>query len=209
MRSMRRLFFTACGITIVCLSTLHTPAQTISLEASSDELAVYASVLDSSPEFGKNSHLLVANKTSIFACNAPDTNGLSIGGCNGLRGSSETPADRMNIVLRDLPTVQKSTVEDFERANQRYVSLHHNLPTQSDYYLFDEPGIPKSWKYSFIVYFSQVGFNPEHTQALVNVGLFSATDGSKSQGFYLVLSKSGGKWILGGTSAVWKLMPND
>jgi hypothetical protein len=209
MQSLRISALIAGTVALVCLSTLHARAQAPSQEANSDELAVYAAVLDSSPKFGRSGHLLIADKTSTFACDVSDTNGLSIGGCNGLRGSRETPADRMSIVLRDLPTLQKSTVEEFEHANQQYVTLHHKLPSQSDYYFFNDPGIPKSWKYSFLVYFSRVGFNPEHTQALVNVGLFSAADANQSEGYYLVLYKSDGKWILGGTSAVWKLTPNE
>lgn len=206
---MRTSLFTIGAVVLVCFSTLRARVQAASQETSPDELAVYAAVLDSSPHLVKGSHLLIANKTSTFGCDESDSNGLSIGGCNGLRNSGETPADRMSIVLRDLPVLQKSTVEEFQRTNQHYVSLHHNLPAQSDYYFFNDPGIPKSWKYSFLVYFSRVGFNPEHTQALVNVGLFSATDANQSEGYYLVLSKSDGKWLLGGTSAVWKLNPNE
>lgn len=172
---------------------------------SSDELAVYAAILDSSPKLGKSSRALVADTTSTFACNESICNGLSVGGCNGLRGQGESPSERMAVVERDLNGLQSTTIASFGEVNQKCVSIHDKIPAISKYYLFNESDIPKDWKYSFLVYFSRVGFNPEHTQALVNVGLFSATNANDSEGLYLILNKANEKWILGDSSAVWKL----
>lgn len=175
---------------------------------SSDELAVYAAILDSLSQLNANSHLLIADKTSTFACGESTGNGLSIAGCNGLRNSTETPSDRIAIVARDLPELQKDTLSEFLNANQQYVSITHKIPSSADYYLFNERDIPKDWKYSFLVYLSRVGFNREHTEALVNVGLFSYANSSLSEGHYVELQKLAGKWKLGGTSVVWKLAAN-
>jgi hypothetical protein len=176
--------------------------------ASSDEMVVYAAILDSLSQLNANSHLLIADKTSTFACGESTGNGLSVADCNGLRNSNETPSDRMVIVTRDLPDLQKDTLREFLNANQQYVSIAHKIPSSADYYLFNDPEIPKAWKYSFLVYLSRVGFNREHTEALVNVGLFSYADSKLSEGHYVVLRKLTGKWTLGGTSAVWKLAAN-
>ena len=50
--------------------------------ASSDELAVYAAILDSLSQLNPNSHFLIADKTSTFACGESTGNGLAIAGCN-------------------------------------------------------------------------------------------------------------------------------
>jgi hypothetical protein len=192
---------------LILMNTLAAQAQAANLEASSDELAVYAAVTDSLSKVDKATKLLIADKTSTFACDESNCNKLSVGGCNGLRDSNETPSSRIAIVLRDLPVLKENTAAEFERVNQQCASIKHRIPSQSDYYLFNDLEIPKTWRYSFLVYFSRVGFNFDHTQALLNVGLFSATDANQSKGYYLALQKSDRKWLLGGTSAVWKLMP--
>lgn len=189
----------------VCFSASVAQAGTAGEKASSDELVVYAAILDSLSKLDANSHFLIADKTSTFACGEADGNGLSVGGCNGLRTSNETPADRLAIVVRDLPELRKNTLGEFLSVNQQCASIAHKIPSSADYHLFNDSDIPKTWKYSFLVYLSRVGFNPEHTEALVNVGLFSYADGNLSEGYYVVLRKLAGKWTLGGTSAVWKL----
>jgi hypothetical protein len=176
--------------------------------ASSDELVVYAAILDSLGRVDANSRFLIADKTSTFSCGESTGNGLSIAGCNGLRNSNETPSDRMAIVTRDLRGLQKDTLREFLSANQQCVSITHKIPSDADYHLFNDPEIPKAWKYSLLVYLSRVGFNREHTEALVNLGLFSYADRNLSEGHYVVLRKLAGKWVLGETSAVWKLTAN-
>jgi hypothetical protein len=186
----------------------HSDRATKSMTASSDELVVYATILDSLSQLNVNSHLLIAEKTLTFACGGSTGNGLSIAGCNGLRNSTETPSDRMAIVARDLPDLKKDTLREFLNANQHCVFVPHKIPSSADYYLFSDLARPKEWKYSFLVYLSRVGFNLQHTEALVNVGVFSYSDSNLSEGHYVVLRKLAGKWTLGGTSAVWKLTPN-
>ena len=176
--------------------------------ASSDELAVYAAILDSLSQLNPNSHFLIADKTSTFTCGESTGNGLSIAGCNGLRNSNETPSDRMVIVARDLPELQKEMLGEFLNANQQYVSITHKIPSSANYYLFNDREKPKDWKYSFLVYLSRVGFNRERTEALLNVGIFSYADSNLSEGHYVVLRKIAGKWTLGETSVVWKLAAN-
>jgi hypothetical protein len=172
-----------------------------------DELAVYAAVLDSSEKLGPTSRPLIADTTSTFACATTICNGFSMGGCNGLRTANETPSERLATVKRDIPDLQADTVSSFEQQNQKCISVRHDIPTTAGYHLFNDADIPKTWKYSFLVYFSRVGFNPQHTQALVNVGRMSATNAKDSGGEYLILNKKSGKWVLGEGSPVWELEP--
>jgi hypothetical protein len=171
----------------------------------SEELAVYAVVLDSLPGLGKGTRVLIADSTSTFACDQTICNGFSMGGCNGLRGAGESPTERLAIVKRDLPDIGAGTISSFQERNQRCVAIHDQIPTASDYRYLNDPDIPNNWKNAYIAYFSRVGFNAEHSQALINVVLFSATDAKLSGGRYLMLQMVDGKWVLGGTSAVWAL----
>lgn len=184
---------------------LHAQLLANSASVSNEELLVYAVVLDSSPKLGIASRPLIAGSTSTFSCDETICNGFLIGSCNGLRGKDETPSERMAIVLRDLPELQKETISNFVEQNEKCASITDKIPTSSNYHLFSDRDRPKTWKYSYLVYFSRVAFNPEHTQALLNVGLISATNASDSKGRYIVLKKISGKWVLGEGSAVWQL----
>jgi len=114
----------------------------------------------------------------------------------------------MAIVKRDLPELQKDTLREFLNANQQYASITHRISSSANYYLFNDAEKPKDWKYSFLVYLSRVGFNRGHTEALVNIGVFSYANSSLSEGHYVELQKVAGKWKVGGTSVVWKLAAN-
>jgi hypothetical protein len=174
-----------------------------------DEVAVYAAVLNSLPNLSAASRLLIADRTSTFACDNGGENGFNIGGCNGLRTSEESPSDRMAIVRRDIPELESVTVTAFEGLNERSVAIIERIPALAAYYLFSQATLPKGWTYTHLVYFSKAGFNPAHTQALVYVGILSATDANESKGKYFVLTKRTGKWVLGPGSAVWELAPRE
>jgi len=172
----------------------------------SDEMVVYAAVLHSLEKLGESSHFLIAESTSTFACNESTCNGFAMGGCNGLRTANETPSARLTIVKRDLQELQGDTAASFEERNRVCASIRGAIPTEADYRYLSDPGIPPEWKDKYLVYFSRVGFNPDQTQALVDISLVSWTDGTKSGGMYIVLNKVGGKWVPAGSSAVWRLM---
>jgi len=83
----------------------------------------------------------------------------------------------MVIVTRDLPELQKDTLREFHNANQQCVSITHKIPSNADYYLVSTTWkSPKAWKYSFPCISVTSRINREHTEALVNVGLFSYAD---------------------------------
>lgn len=187
----------------------HLGAQSLadSTSVSNEELSIYAMVLDTSPKFGPSSRPLIADSTSTFSCNKTSCNGFLIGRCNGMRGEGETISDRMSFVKRDIPELQEKTISSFVEQNQKCANINSKIPTTSNYHMFSDPEIPKEWKYSYLVYFSRVGFNPEHTQALLYVGLASATDAKNSHGYHFILTKLSGKWALGEGSSVWQMSP--
>jgi hypothetical protein len=98
-----------------------------------------------------------------------------------------------------------STILAFVSQNEHSVTIHERIPALPTYYYFSDPDLPKGWKYTHLVYFSSVGFNTDHTQALLNVGIFSATDQRDSKGAYFILTKQAGKWVLGASSAIWQM----
>jgi hypothetical protein len=171
----------------------------------SDEMAVYGALLNWIGAPGGHERILVAESTSTFACGGMICNGFSMSGCNGLRSAGESPAQRLQIVKRDLPLLRPETLDSFEKRNQQCASIRGTIPTGADYRYLNDPDIPKDWKYTYLVYVSRVGFNADHTQALVDLSAFSATDGAKSGGAYISLRNRNGKWEVGATSAVWQL----
>jgi hypothetical protein len=202
---MRAFFFSISALMLLLPAHFHGQSPANSTSVSAEELWVYAAVLDSLPTLGTSSRPLIADSTSTFACDEGICNGFMIGSCNGLRSYNETPSERMAVVKRDLPELQMNTITSFVEQNGKCASITGKIPTLSNYHLLSDRDIPKTWKYSYLVYFSRVAFNSEHTQALLNVGLMSATNVSDSKGRYIVLKKISGKWVLGKGSAVWQL----
>lgn len=194
-------------VTIVPSMPSHLGAQSTanSTSVSSEELSIYAMVLDTSPKLGLSSRPLIADSTSTFSCNKTSCNGFLMGSCNGMRSEGETIPDRMSYVKRDIPELQETTISSFIEQNQICAHFNSKIPTAANYHMFSDPEIPKDWKYSYLVYFSRVGFNSEHTQALLYVGLVSATDAKNSQGSHVILTKLSGKWVLGEGSAIWQM----
>jgi hypothetical protein len=174
---------------------------------SPDEYQVFAAVLD----FFQNAHIaahpVIANRTSSFECGTT-CNGMSMGGCNGLQSNGESPQERLQIVRRDLPKIQPATVSEFIAKNKQCASIDAKLPTRHQYFKFGlshaDP-IPSGWEHADFFYLSRVGFNPEHTQALVHVSFMSGTNGNDSGGKYLLFTKTNGQWKRDGSSAVWQL----
>ena len=79
----------------------------------SEEYKVMASAIDGYRQARVALHPIVADRTSTFECGSV-CNGMVMGGCNGLRGKDETPADRLAIVKRDLPELEKTTLIRFQ-----------------------------------------------------------------------------------------------
>ncbi len=176
---------------------------------SAGEYEVYAAVLDFFVANNIAQHPLVANRTSTFECGSPH-NGMSMGGCNGLQESGETPQQRMQIVQRDLPELEGSAVADFVSKNAKTAWIDAKMPTKHKYLMFGQSHadpIPPGWEHADFFYFSRVAFNPTRTQALVHVSFMSGTNASNSGGKYVLFRKTKGRWEREGSSAVWELVP--
>lgn len=179
--------------------------------AQHDDYLVYGVLLDSFQQSGKASHPLVANRTSVFACDASACNGFHMAGCNGLSGPDETPESRMEVVKRDLPKLEPATAARFITLNQKCSIVRDQIPSASKYYLFgpkEGPKLPQDWQHPDFVYFSRVAFDAKAAQALVYAGIMSGTDEKKSTGAYYFLRKQSVKWTIQGSSAAWALQPS-
>jgi hypothetical protein len=192
---------------VVPLMLVAAPAQPDPAQLSDDEYAVYAAMLDTFHSARKSSHPVVADRTATFQCHSK-CNGMEIGGCNGLRSEDETPAERLAIVKRDLPQLNRDSSEDFAKKNQACSNVAKKIPTRMKYLLSLHEGdyLPDGWDSPDYFFFSRVGFDAGHTQALVVVGFFSGTDARDSKGKYFLLSKQSGKWMVQGSSFVWQLV---
>ncbi len=132
-----------------------------------------------------------------------------MGGCNGLSGNDESPANRLAIVKRDLPELEQTTLSDFKRKNQRCFEIANKIPTDSPYFLFGvdhAEKLPPGWEHPDFFYFSRVAFNAQQTQALVHISFMSGINGADSGGKYFFFKKQDGKWVLKGHSDVWELV---
>jgi hypothetical protein len=209
--TMRGMFRTTALPALACLLAFALCGPFAAPQASGigdDEYAVYAALLDSFQSSRKSSHPIVADQTATFACHAA-CNGLTIGGCNGLRQEDETPAQRLAIVRRDIPDLSSATTGDFESKNQSCTPVAPKLPTKVKYIMSLHEGddMPEGWDDPDYFFFSRVAFNADHTQALVVLGFMSGTHAKDSEGKYFLLIKRPGGWALHGTSLIWQLQP--
>lgn len=174
---------------------------------SDEEYVVYAAILELFQKAKKSSHPIVSDHTATFSCHT-DCNGLNVGGCNGLRFEDESPAQRLATTRHDIQQLTVATTDDFESKNQSCSQVEHKIPTKIKYLLFGKESadpVPEDWDSPDYFHFSRVGFNAEHTQALVVVGFTSGTKAKDSGGKYFFLVKQSDKWHLVGTSDIWEM----
>jgi hypothetical protein len=199
-----RIYFSFSVAVVLWFSCLAF-AQTQSDELSAEEYRVLAAAIDTFRNEETASHPLIADHTSTFECGS-SCNDMQIGGCNGLRAKRESPAERLAIVKRDLPDLEKYMVSDFISKNGRCSEITKKIPAASPYFLFgssttEKP--PAGWEHPDYFYFSRVAFNREQTQALVNISFISGSDSGDSRGRYFLFTKKNGKWMPVTSSAVW------
>lgn len=199
-----RLYFSFSVAVVLWFSSLAF-AQTQGDELSAEEYRVLAAAIDTFQNEETASHPLIADHTSTFECGS-SCNGMQIGGCNGLRAKRESPAERLAIVKRDLPDLEKYTVSDFISKNERCSEITKKIPTVSPYFLFGSSATEKPLagsEHPDYFYFSRVAFNQEQTQALVNISFISGTDSGDNRGRYFLFTKKNRKWVPVSSSAVW------
>jgi len=195
------------SVAVVLWLSCFVSAQTQSYELAAEEYRVLATAIDTFRNEGTASHPLIADHTSTFECGS-SCNGMQRRGCNGLRAKNESPTERLVIVKRDLPALEKDTVSDFLLKNGRCSEITKKVPAASAYFLFGSSTTenpPAGWEHPDFFYFSRVAFNREQTQALLNISFMSGTDGADSRGRYFLFVKKHGKWEPVASSAVWPL----
>jgi hypothetical protein len=194
----------------LCFAAVGQQAPDPALAVSSDEYDVFGAAIDFFAQTNVSAHPLVADHTSTFECSS-GCNGLSMAGCNGLRGGNEeSPSERLKIVKDDLPDLESTTILDFKTKNRSCVELADKIPAKSKYFLLNldhAAKLPPGWEIPDFFYLSRVAFNTRHSQALVHVSFMSGSDAKYSGGKYFLFIKTEQGWKLKGTSAVWQLVP--
>ena len=174
-----------------------------------DEYAVYAALIDQLLLHGKTGRLLLGDRTLSFECDGEKGSAINVGGCSGMRTKEQTPRQALDQVRRSLLRIHSSTLEDFERKNQKGLPLENRFPLKVDYVLYGErhpEGPEKDWGTpDFAVYLSRVGFNQDQTEALVYVAAVSWTNAQLSGGDYVLLDNKQAKWKVREKRRVWQL----
>ncbi|MGB7556448.1 MAG: hypothetical protein WBM04_18925 [Candidatus Korobacteraceae bacterium] len=190
----------------IVLLSYFSPAEQPYEKLSTEEYAVMGAMLDGFRSSGHALHPIVADYTSTLNCESI-CNGMKIGRCNGLTGNDETPKERLAIVKRDLPNLDQTIISDFESKNRQCSKISEKIPSRSAFFLFGNDHtekLPSGWEHADFLYFSRVGFNSQHTQALVNVSFYSGTSAADTGGKYFLLVNENGKWVAKGSSIVWQ-----
>lgn len=181
-------------------------SQPSSNELDSDEILVLTAVLEAAYTPIGRGWVLVAGRTTTYACNPPAKTGLDVDGCSGMRVSGETPDERLAAVRSVLPEISAEMGADLLKKSQVPAVLSQPLPTDVPQVVW-APGLKGDFKFSgdpaFAAYMSRVGFDRRREKALVYLGTLNWTDRGKSIGQYLLVTKQGNRWRVSGHTKVW------
>lgn len=176
-----------------------------------DTYAVYAAAVNGlfDDKALKDRKLLIENKTVSFECGANSCNRLDVGnGCSGMREPKQYP-DQVAMQFRQTMTqLEPSTWEDFKKNNEHCSPLQNEFPLKHEYLWMEnstkQAMIGKrpatdlteqeqaAWSQYDKVFLSQPGFNSDHTQAVLYLGV--ACHEQCSWFGYLLLAKVNGEW---------------
>jgi hypothetical protein len=90
----------------------------------------------------------------------------------------------------------KAALDDFWTKNQEPAELGYKLDLVHGNVYVTEAQAPKVPSYPGYVELSRIGFNPEHTQAILYCGHVWSLSGSEGRAHYLVLDKSASGWTI-------------
>lgn len=128
----------------------------------------------------------------------------------------EVTAERNDLLSQQLPSLASETLADFLAVNDRSYSLLPRLTMPRTYALISSEELKAFsqdkdyfdfWDAFHAHYpgplfrFSRVGFNREHTQALVYYSNYMF--GLSGIAGYLLFEKSGGIWVISGSAGDW------
>ncbi len=114
-----------------------------------------------------------------------------------------------------MPGIAETTLDSFRIRNAEPMTLTNRLPLRLPYVWISEQEVKEifrdsqGWKRFYerypgsqgIMEFSRVGFNSDLTQALVYVG--NQSDWLAGAGYYVLLVKEGGTWVVRNRIMVW------
>ena len=181
----------------------------------SDAYAVYAAAINGLyDEKGfKDRKLLIENQTVSYECGAKSCNRLDVGnGCSGMRELRQFP-DQVAMQFRQtMTTLEPATWDDFKQKNEHCSALQNDFPLKHDYLWMEnstkQAMIGKrpasdlteeqqaAWAQYDKVYLSQPGFNTDHSQALLYLGV--ACHEQCSWFGYVLFAKVNGEWTAAG-----------
>lgn len=186
-----------------------------SFSAEHDTYAVYAAAINGLYDEAafKDRKLLIENKTVSFECGADSCNALDVGnGCSGMRQPGEDLDQVVAKFRQTMSLVELSTWNDFKHKNEHCSALQNEFPLKHEYLWMEDSTqqalIGKrpaaelseqeqaSWAQPDKVFLSRPGFNPDHTQALLYLGV--ACHERCSWFGYLLLGKVNGAWTAAG-----------
>lgn len=191
-----------------------TPGQDV---ADADEIAVMGTVLEAAYAHAAQGWVGVGARTATFECNPSANIGIDVGGCSGMRVSTETPEQRLRAVRNAMPEVPAELAADLLEKSQCSALLSRLLPAHVQQDLWAPEDIAAEFKAqgnptfkaqgnpTFAAYFSRPGFDGRRTKALIYLATMNWTDRSKSMGQYLYLEKEDENWVVKGHAQVWGL----
>jgi hypothetical protein len=128
--------------------------------------------------------------------------------------SSDDPQQSIDYITSGLPSASKETLNNYLERNRQPSQLSPDMQIGVDYVLLSTDELatvmkqPNGWdafyaKYSHGGYtqFSRVGFNKTLDQAVVYVG--SMAGPLMGSGFYYLMEKKDGKWVIKEQVMVW------
>jgi hypothetical protein len=160
-----------------------------------DEYAVYAALIEDRYLKEDVDLIVIRDQTTVFPL-GPDVTYEQVG--------------------QDVPALEEATYDDFLAANQEPAPLDASLDLGFDYTLVSLQELEEflaGGPWSFDAFYerfpnsqglmelSRVGFNSDHTQALVYVG--NQYDLLGGAGYYLLLSKQDGAWQVDFELPLW------
>jgi hypothetical protein len=176
----------------IALAACAPGAPTASLD---DEYAVYAALIESRYLKEGVDLIVIRDQTTFFPL-GPDVTYEQVG--------------------QSVPALEEDTYADFLAVNEDPVPLDGSLDLGFDYTLVSLQDLEEflgggAWSYDAfyerfpnsqgLMELSRVGFNADHTQALVYVG--NQYDLLGGEGYYVLLHKEGGDWLVDSDLLLW------
>jgi hypothetical protein len=172
-------------------------------EVSDDEYAVYNVILGNIDPPKDDAHILIFGKTLPFGCGKYSDQVPLVNDCSFLAIPPDTPLGVKELLRSQWPRMAAGTWVDFERQNATSVQVQ-DLFITSWKHMLDVKGTGekagKEWDSPDLeFFFSRVGFNPQKTQAVVYVLLFSYLENVRTGGDYFLLGRNNRKkWEIQG-----------